>query len=316
MARIGLIDVDKTRFPNLALGKIAAWHKLQGDIVEWVEPMYWDYDRVYQSKVFTFSPDIDRAFSCEVIKGGTGYDIHSELPPEIDRLQPDYSIYPNADGKTAYGFLTRGCPNKCPWCVVPKKEGKIRPYMDVDEISQNGKRPKLILSDNNILAAGEYGLMQLKKIIDRGYRVDFNQAMDARLVNESNAPILAKVRWLNSTLRFGCDTERQVYECERAMALIDSFREKPLHYLLFTMIGGEASGLEEAYWRTSYFRGEPRVRISAQPYRDFNNPNQIIPQWQKDMARWSMRREFWTSCDFKGFSPRKGFVCDEYFKNN
>lgn len=311
--RIGLINLDNTRFPNIALGKIAAWHKTQGHTVEWVEPMYWDYDRVYASKVFTFSPDIDRPFPCEVIKGGTGYSLTSELPPEIDRMQPDYSIYPNVDSKTAYGFLTRGCPNKCPWCVVPLKEGKIRPYMDVDEIAQNGKRPHLILSDNNILAAGEYGMAQLEKIINRGYRIDFNQAMDARLVNDDNAPLLAKIRWINGMMRFGCDTERQVYECARAMALIDSHREKPLHYLLFTMIGGPNSDLEEAYWRTSYFRGSTHIRISAQPYRDFNNPQQIIPKWQKDMARWTMRREFWTTCDFKDFSPRKGFTCKEYF---
>ena len=123
---IGLIDVDKTRFPNLALGKIAAYHRSLGDSVEWVEPMYWDYDRVYQSKVFTFTPDTKRVFSCEVVKGGTGYDIHSALPDEIDRLQPDYSIYPEIDSKTAYGFLTRGCPNKCVknrlnTCVYPNK---------------------------------------------------------------------------------------------------------------------------------------------------------------------------------------------------
>lgn len=96
---IGLIDVDGTRFPNLALGKIAAYHRSLGDTVEWVEPIYWDYDRVYQSKVFTFTSDIKRIFSCEVVKGGTGYDIHSGLPDEIDRLQPDYSIYPDIDSK-------------------------------------------------------------------------------------------------------------------------------------------------------------------------------------------------------------------------
>lgn len=90
---IGLIDVDNTRFPNLALGKIAAYHRSLGDTVEWVEPMYWDYDRVYQSKVFTFTPDTKRVFSCEVVKGGTGYDIHSVLPDEIDHLQPDCSIF-------------------------------------------------------------------------------------------------------------------------------------------------------------------------------------------------------------------------------
>lgn len=129
--RIGLIAVDKTNFPNIALGKIAAWHKAQGDSVEWAAPLFGEYDRVYASKIFTFTPDFMDCYDCEVVKGGTGYDLHKTLPLEIDRMQPDYSIYPQIDDKTAYGFLTRGCPNKCKWCVVPVKEGAVRPYMDI-----------------------------------------------------------------------------------------------------------------------------------------------------------------------------------------
>lgn len=309
MARIGLIDVDKTRFPNIALGKIAAYHKAQGDTVEWVEPMYWDYDRVYQSKVFSFTPDTDRVFSCEVIKGGTGYDIHSKLPPEIDCMQPDYSIYPNVDNKTAYGFLTRGCPNKCPWCCVPRKEGKIHPYMDVEEIAIDG-RNKLILMDNNILAC-DYGLEQIEKIIRKGYRVDFNQALDARLVTDEIAKMLAKVHWLGH-IRFGCDTPMQIKECERAMRMIDSYCKIPRSYLMYAMIN---SDMQESYKRLMHFRNNKRVRVVAQPFRDLDNPKQIIPQWQRDLARWAMRREFWVSCDFKDFSPRKNFTCNEYFNN-
>ncbi len=120
--RIGLVAVDKTSFPNVALGKIASFHKAQGDIVEWADPMFGEYDRVYASKIFTFSPDDLTIWDCEVVKGGTGYDLHKVLPPEIDRLQPDYSIYPDIDDKTSYGFITRGCPNKCSFCVVPQKE--------------------------------------------------------------------------------------------------------------------------------------------------------------------------------------------------
>lgn len=305
--RIGLIDVDGGKFPNLALMKLSACHKSQGDEVEWVEPMYWDYDRVYQSKIFTFSPDIDRTFPCEVIKGGTGYDLHAVLPSEIDRLQPDYSIYPQVDKKTAYGFLTRGCPNRCKWCVVPIKEGAVRPYMDVDEIAIDG-RTNLVLMDNNILAC-DYGLEQIEKIIKRGYRVDFNQALDARLVTDEIAKMLAKVRWL-SHIRFGCDTPKQIGECERAMQMIDSYCDTPRSYLMYAMITGN---MQEDYERLSYFRGFKRVRVVAQPFRDFNNPKQVIPQWQKDMARFAMRREFWTTMDFKDFKPRKDFKCSEYF---
>lgn len=305
---IGLVDVDGHNFPNLALGKIASYHRSIGDIVEWANPLFGNYDRVYMSKVFTFTPDCLDVYDCEVLKGGTGYDYTTKLPDYIDRLQPDYSIYPNIDRKTAYGFLTRGCPNKCKWCIVPLKEGNVKPYMDVDEIAIDG-RTNLILMDNNILAS-DYGLGQIEKIIKRGYRVDFNQALDARLVTEEIAFMLAKVHWL-CAIRFGCDTPKQIVECERAMKMIDSHCDTPKSYLMYTMIN---NNMQESYERLMYFRNNKRVRVVAQPFRDLNDPKQVIPQWQKDMARWSMRRELWASCDFKDFQPRKGFTCSEYFK--
>lgn len=304
---IGLVNVDRTKFPNLALMKISAYHKSKGDKVEWVNPLFGNYDRVYKSKIFTFSPDDNTPYNCEVIKGGTGYSLTTELAPEIEVMQPDYSIYPQIDKKTAYGFLTRGCPNKCKWCVVPLKEGAIRPYRDVEEIATDG-RTNLILMDNNILAC-DYGLQQIEKIIKNNYRVDFNQALDARLITEDIAKLLAKVRFID-VIRLGCDTPKQIAECERAMALIDKY-SKPHQYLMYAMIGDNK---QEAYHRLSYFKSHKKVRVVAQPYRDFNDPNQIIPQWQKDMARWAMRREFWATCDFKDFEPRKNFKCKTYFE--
>lgn len=307
--RIGLIDVDGkgNGFPNLALMKISAYHKAQGDMVEWANPMFGKYDRVYKSKVFTFSEDDGDIYDCEIIKGGTGYDIYAKLPAEIDAMQPDYSIY-NIDSKVAYGFLTRGCPNKCKWCVVPIKEGKVQAYRDVDDIAVDG-RTNLILMDNNILAS-DYGLRQIEKIIERGYRVDFNQALDARLITPAIAELLAKVRWID-VIRLGCDTPKQVVECERAMSLIDEARGKPKQYLLYTMLD---SDIHEAYNRLSHWREWKRVRLVAQPFRDFNDPRQVIPQWQRDMARWATRREIYARCDFKDYEPRKGFKCKEYLE--
>lgn len=305
--KIGLIDVDGHHFPNLALGKISRYHKQQGDSVEWYDP-FEHYDKVYMAKVFTFTQEYGYFINAdEVEKGGTGYDIHKTLPDFIDRLQPDYSIYNNVDNKTAYGFLTRGCPNKCFWCIVPKKEGKQHPYMDVEEIAIEG-RTNLILMDNNVLAS-EYGLQQIEKIIEKGYRVDFNQGLDSRLVTDDVAKLLAKVRWIHS-IRFGCDTPQQILECERAMKMIDSYRKVPATYLLYTIIGQD---INECYHRLSYFRGNKRVRIVGQPYRDFNNNSQVIPQWQKDMAHWATKHQLYATCDFKDFEPRKGFKCKQYF---
>ena len=137
MKTIGLLDIDchgakkkwgATIYPNLALCKIAAYHKGLGDRVEWATP-FEHYDILYRSKIFNFTQDDLTPYNADLeIRGGTGYDIHSELPQEIDDIQPDLSIYPNVPKDISYGFLTRGCPNKCKWCVVPKKEGGNHVY--------------------------------------------------------------------------------------------------------------------------------------------------------------------------------------------
>lgn len=346
--KIGMIDVDghakkkkwgATVYPNLALCKIARWYREKGDTVEWYSPFEEDwYDIVYMSKVFNFTPDypyyINNAHM--VVKGGTGYCFDTEavpsdfgnasysleLPECIDRCQPDYSIYPLVPRDTAYGFLTRGCPNKCRWCIVPRKEGAVRPYMDVDEIAIEG-RTKLVLMDNNFLAAGDYAHEQLDKIIERGYRVDFNQALDARLVTDEFAQKLARVKWLDKNrIRFGCDTWAQVKECERAMEMIISHGFHG-EFFLYTMLNDD---FRECYERIGYWWDRLQdqrerhagnwVYAYAQPYRDPYNPRRPIPQWQKDMANWVNKKAHFVAHSFQDFEPRKGFWCNEYFKNS
>ncbi len=328
--KIGLVDVDghakkkkwgATIYPNLALCKIARYYRERGDEVEWAVP-FLHYDVIYMSKVFNFSPDDLTCYSADrIVRGGTGYDIASQLPDEIDRLQPDYSIYPLLPQHTAYGFLTRGCPNKCAWCVVPRKEGKIRPYMDVDEIATPTRR-KLVLMDNNILAAGEYAVSQLEKIIERDYRVDFNQALDARLVDDRFARLLSRVHWLDRRIRFGCDTHAQIAECERAIGMINGYGYRG-EYFLYTMIGGK-SDFRESYGRIHYWwkrnqelrrNHEPNIYAYAQPYRNPNNPHLPIPQWQKDMAGFVNKRAHFVAHSFADFEPRKGFRCAWYLEH-
>lgn len=264
------------------------------------------YDKVYAAKVFTFTPDYNYYINTNQIeKGGTGYDIEKVLPVEVDRIQPDYSIY-NIDSNLSYGFLTRGCPNRCKWCVVPKKEGKISPYMDIEEITAG--RKKAILMDNNILASN-YGLQQIEKIIKLGVKVDFNQGLDARLITDEIARLLARVKWIKR-IRFGCDTPGQIAEVERASALIDKYGYKGEYFLYCILMDFKESFARVNYWKSKSRRFLPH----CQPFRDLNNPHQIIPQWQKDMAHWADRKEIYMSCDFKDFSPRKGFLCKEYFK--
>ena len=306
MNRIGLFSID-SKYPNLALMKVSAYHKSLCDIVEWHDPLE-HYDKVYVSKIFSYTPDYaDYINAHEIERGGTGYDIGKELPEIIDKMQPDYSIYPLIDKRTAYGFLTRGCPNKCKWCVVPMKEGNIRPYMDVEEIAIEGRK-NLILMDNNILAS-DYGIGQIEKIVKLGYKVDFNQALDARLVTDDIAKLLSKVKWINR-IRFGCDTQGQIAECERATSLIDKYGYHGEYFFYCILL----DDFKESFSRVNHWRNKgKRFLPHCQPYRDPNNTRLIIPQWQKDLASSADKKWIFRSCEFKDFEPRKGFRCKEYF---
>lgn len=159
------------------------------------------------------------------------------------------------------------------------------------------------------ILASNYGLQQIEKIIKLGIKVDFNQGLDARLITDEIARLLAKVKWIKR-IRFGCDTPGQIAEVERASALIDKYGYKGEYFLYCILMDFEESFARVNYWKSKSRRFLPH----CQPFRDLNNPHQIIPQWQKDMAHWADRKEIYMSCDFKDFSPRKGFLCKEYFK--
>lgn len=192
--RIGLIDVDGHNFPNLALMKISAWHKLIGDDVEWWNG-FSEYDKVYMSKVFddTYSNDVPEPFNAkEIVKGGTGYGLENKLPYEIEHMFPDYSIYGYLTNNTAYGFLTRGCPRMCNFCIVGKKEGIVsKKVSDLSEWWNGQKNIKLL--DPNILACNQH-LDLLEQLAKSMAFVDFTQGLDVRLLTEKNIEALNEIR--------------------------------------------------------------------------------------------------------------------------
>lgn len=206
--KIGLIDVDGHNYPNLPLMKISAWHKAKGDFVEWYEPfngLIKEYDKVYMSKVFSFTHDYDLPiYAKEVSRGGTGYCIevvngkeifHKEnnknLPDEIEHIYPDYSLYPEQTKDTAFGFLTRGCPRGCSFCIVKDKEGLCsHKVADLKEFWNGQGNVELL--DPNILACKDWEDL-LGQLIDSKARVNFNQGLDIRMMTEPKAEMLAKI---------------------------------------------------------------------------------------------------------------------------
>lgn len=198
--KIGLIDVDGHNFPNLPLMKLSAWHKQQGDSVEWYEPMFTGHcDRVYMSKVFTFTPDYEYCIDADkIIRGGTGYsypDGGLKLPDEIEHIYPDYTIYHDRipeTRNTAYGFLTRGCPRGCDFCIVEKKEGRTaRKVADLSEF-WNGQK-NIVLLDPNMFACREWKNLS-QQLIDSRAWIDFSQGCDIRLMTPEKVNMLCQMK--------------------------------------------------------------------------------------------------------------------------
>lgn len=202
--RVGLIDVDGRNFPNIALMKISAYCKSLGDAVEWYTPFGERYDVVYVSKVFSFTPDYDYEINADlIIRGGTGYAIslidgkeffdkseNTRLPLEIENIFPDYSLYNITD--TAYGFLSRGCPRGCSFCIVGRKEG--RKSYKVANLNQFWRGQKnIVLCDPNILACKDWKDL-LTQLADSKAYVDFNQGLDIRLMTPEKIELLNKIK--------------------------------------------------------------------------------------------------------------------------
>lgn len=295
--RVAIHSVDGHNFPNLALMRISAWHKAHGDTVEWFMPLA-QYDRVYASKVFTFTPD-DPYLPADAIRGGTGYDVASHLPPEIEAMPPDYTIYPQFDA--AYGFLTRGCINKCPWCVVPKKEGQIRVVSDIEKIcnTNTGFRNKAILMNNNFLAAPiDFCREQVEKMRRLKVKVDFNQATDARLYDDERSRIMSRVPVINY-IRMSCDTDAMLPHCIRAMKTLRALGYKK-DFFFYVLSKNEEieSALHRIY---GLMDSDKRAVPFVMPYRSLTD-NSIQPsQKLKRLANWCNRGWIRNKCKFDEF---------------
>lgn len=296
--RVGLVDVDGHNYPNLALMKISAWHKNQGDEVEWATPLGM-YDKVFKSKVFSWTEDDPYEYGCEVIKGGTGYNLNKELPEEIEHTCPDYSLYNITE--VAYGFTTRGCIRKCSFCIVPKKEGYIRPHADIEEFLDGKKN--LILMDNNIMAH-EHGIEQLIKCKKHKIHVDCNQGIDARIVAESDYLIrlLADLSYYKGYIRIACDNKSEVKPC---LKVVDRVLEINPHkrFMVYCILNDD---MEDSFYRVGLWRKYGHnVGVYAPPYRDFSNPKLSIPKWQKFFANWVNNRFLYYGSEFLDFIKTK-----------
>jgi hypothetical protein len=276
--RVGLHDSDMKQgdkvFPNLALMRISAYHKSRGDDVEWFDPLMGQYDKVYSSKVFTFSPKYNY-LPHDAILGGTGYDVKSMLPKEIEDTPPDYSIYPTWDDNIAIGRLTVGCTNKCDWCLVPEKEPEFKPHSDLETILQG--RKEVVLLDNNALAS-EWAIHELEKSATNKIKIDINQGNDARMIDDSIAKLFSKMKWLKP-VRLACDHSSQIDNLRKAITLLRWRNVTPSKYFCYVLIKEIPDAIERLRFLKAMY-----IDPYAQPYRDMENTP--ITRDQQRLARW------------------------------
>lgn len=297
--KIGLIDVDGHHYPNLALMKLSAWHKARGDTVEW----WWgwgQYDRVYMSKVFdeTYTPDIQEPLNAkEIIKGGTGYGLDNKLPEEVEHIYPDYSIYHELTKDTAYGFLTRGCPRGCHFCVVAEKEG--RGSVKVANLSEwwRGQR-NIVLMDPNILACPDH-MELLVQLADSKAWVDINQGLDCRLLTEQNIEAINRIKL--KEIHFAWDYMKESESVLRGLKLYASLATRKPHgqYGTVFCLTNYDTTMEENLYRIYTLRDmgyDPYVMIYDKPHAQ----REI-----KHLQRWCNNRMiFKKEPDFHDYNPK------------
>ena len=287
--KIGLIDVDaeyqkRHKYPNLALMKLSAWHKAKGDEVEW----WWgfgQYDRVYMARVFddTYTKDMEEPWNAgEVIKGGTGYGLDNKLPDEIEHMYPDYSLYPELTKNTAYGFLTRGCPRGCHFCIVAEKEGRRSVKVaDLDEWWSGQKN--IVLMDPNLLAYRGH-MELLEQLISSKAWVDINQGFDCRLLNEANIELINQLKL--KAIHFAWDYMKETERVLKGLLLykkLATHRINGMYGTVYTLVNYDTT-LEENLYRIYTLRDmgyDPYVMVYDKP----NAPKEI-----KRLQRWCNNR--------------------------
>lgn len=310
VSSILLLDIDSL-IPNLALMKLSAWHKAQGDEVglNYVG----NPDKVYAACVFSWNKrkaEQYRMVYPNLVVGGTGVDIALELPSEVNEVVPDYSLYserfPTWRG-VGLGFITRGCPRKCAFCIVPSKEGSIRVVSSLSDLvnpqwADYWKHPFVVLLDNNLLAVPNV-VDVLTEIATRKLDVSFSQGLDIRLVTPEIARALSRVRFWNlkhsyRQLTFAFDDVRVEPSFRKGVSILNE-AGIPSRQIQSFVLSGFNSIFEEDLYRIDVIRSlgcDPFAMVYRDPITG-KSPDRKL----RHFARWVNRR-YYTVCKWEDYS--------------
>lgn len=295
--RIALIDVDSHNFPNLPLMKISAYQKAHGHTVDWWNG-FEQYDTIFMSKVFTdeYSPDIPKPYNGHVVQGGTGYGLGNSLPYDYEHIYPDYSLYPRLTKDTAFGFLTRGCPRNCQFCIVSSKEGRAsRHVADLNEFWRGQRNIKLL--DPNLLAAPNHEEL-LQQLADSGAYVDYTQGLDIRLTTKDNMLLLNKVK--TKALHFAWDNPKEDLTEHFKRVLHHTAIKDPRRRIVYVLTNFDSSH-EGDLWRVYTLRD-----MGFTPFIMIYNKS-TAPRQTRLLQRWCNNRIIFRSePDFSKYNPKIG----------
>lgn len=301
--RVLLVDVD-SKIPNLALCKLSTYYKSVNHTVDFIKLNFRgypstkkakgiqvsEYDKVYISNIFTVNRDkFYIEGDSDISIGGVGsINPKNKLHPEIDMVELDYSLYPDND--TSYGFITRGCPRKCSFCFVPKTEGALYSYSSVNEIVRHNK---VSFMDNNILAYKRCKEI-LKELIKRNIRCEFNQGLDLRLIDEENAELLSKLRWMGN-YTFAFDDKKYLKVIEKKLQIIKKYIPAAWKLRFFIYHNAEYTTIEDTIFRVNWCR-----------------TNQCLPYIMRDENCWESKHsnfliDFTSYCNQPGIFKKLDF---------
>lgn len=232
---IGLLNLEP-KYKNLALEKIRLYHQIKGDYVEDYFALN-HYDKVYCSSIFDFTPKVIVPQSA--ICGGSGFNLTATLPPEIDDIKPHQN----------FGFTSRGCPNKCPFCIVPRKEGNFKVIGSLADLWNGIKGTLVTIFDNNILAdLTHFGHICQESIL-QNTKLDFNQGLDHRKLTPETVALLKAIRHIE--YRFAFDSPAYYSSVDRAIQLL---RDGGINRSLWYVLVGFNTTFQEDLDRVNFLR--------------------------------------------------------------
>lgn len=285
--KVALINIDSV-IPNLALHKIATYHRERGDEVEWDNELFaYIADKVYVSCIFTKNRDRCREWEGRADIGGTGYDLKKKLPPEIEAVK----------ARINWGFTTRGCVRKCEFCFVPEAEGLIHAVGDIYDI-WDGKSKSITLMDNNILASGKHFDLIVSQIRKERLKVDFNQGLDVRLLDDRKAELLSSIR--HAEYKFSWDGQEDLTKQLK-------FAKEKLGQCTIFVICGFFRTFEEDLERFEILKSMGHVGYCMRHEEVYHDRKYI------QLARWVNQHQMFKKLTFDQFLEKSGVDSKKLF---